>query len=161
MSAVISPCQRYRYRLDRDVQEEGVVIGFYGVNGSTAGEEENDQTVRKWIGFTKRIGGRKFVVGNPFAFRATDVKYLAKVDDPVGPLNGHYLREIIRDVDMHVPCWGSRDKVPNALRYHFDMLADRLFASGKPIWTFGFTASGDPMHPLMLPYDVQMVEWTR
>lgn len=70
MSAIISKCGMYRYRLERDVQPEGLVFGYFGVNGSTATATEDDHTVRKWIGFTKVNGGRRFIVGNAFAFRA-------------------------------------------------------------------------------------------
>ncbi|HBJ2425861.1 TPA: DUF1643 domain-containing protein, partial [Salmonella enterica] len=52
MSAIISKCGMYRYRLERDVQPEGLVFGYFGVNGSTATATEDDHTVRKWIGFT-------------------------------------------------------------------------------------------------------------
>ncbi|MGM3851662.1 DUF1643 domain-containing protein, partial [Salmonella sp. NW36] len=82
MSAIISKCGMYRYRLERDVQPEGLVFGYFGVNGSTATATEDDHTVRKWIGFTKVNGGRRFIVGNAFAFRATDVRgHCCKVSD--------------------------------------------------------------------------------
>jgi len=31
-SAVLSPCGRYRYRLDREIQPEGIVIAYFGIN---------------------------------------------------------------------------------------------------------------------------------
>lgn len=158
-SAVFCPQRLYRYRLDRFVQELGLVFAYFGVNGSTAGEEEEDQTTRKWFGFTLRNGGRKYIAGNPFARTATDVKKLATFADPVGPENARHLREIIAEADILVPCWGSREKIPPRLRGHFDALRDQLFASGKPVKTFGFTASGDPKHPLMLGYDTPLREW--
>lgn len=159
-SAVISECGTWRYRLDRDVQPEGIVFAFFGVNGSTATGDEEDQTTMKWRGFTERNGGRRYIAGNPFAFRATDVRELARAADPVGPENSRYLDEIIAEADVLVPCWGNRSKVPERLRHHFDSLRERLFASGKPIKIFGFTASGDPKHPLMLGYSTPLVEWT-
>lgn len=138
-SAVISDCGLYRHRLDRTVQESGIVIAYYGVNGSTAGPIENDQTVAKWIGFTLRNGGRKFIVGNAFGYRAKDVKALASVDDPVGPDNAAHLRSIIDEADVHAPCWGDRGKVPQRLRHRFDELEMMLRQSGKPIRIFGLT----------------------
>ncbi len=80
---------------------------IFGVNGSTATATEDDHTVRKWIGFTKVNGGRRFIVGNAFAFRATDVRELATAVDPVGPENEIHLERIIRDADVLVPCWGA------------------------------------------------------
>src|SRR5262245_24204521 len=116
-SAILSPCETWRYRLDRDVQEHGLIFAYFGVNGSTAGPVEEDQTTMKWRGFTLRNGGRKYIAGNPFAYRATDVRELAKAVDPIGPENDRYLAEIIAEADVLVPCWGNRAKVPPKLRY--------------------------------------------
>lgn len=160
-SAVISACGLYRHRLDRAVQERGIVIAYYGVNGSTAGEVENDQTVKKWIGFTLRNGGRKFIVGNAFGYRSKDVEILAAVDDPIGPDNAAHLRGIIDEADLHVPCWGDRGKVPRRLRHRFDELESMLRRSGKPIKIFGLTKGGDPLHPLMLSYSTKLTDWLR
>ena len=160
-SAVFSPCGKYRYSLERTVQEHGIVIAYYGVNGSTAGAIENDQTVMKWIGFTQRNGGRKLIVGNAFGYRSKDVKMLATVDDPIGPENAAHLQAIIGEADIHVPCWGNRGKVPERLRDRFDELEHLLRASGKPVKIFGLTASGDPKHPLMLAYDTPLIDWVR
>lgn len=159
MSAVISACETFRYRLDRDVQPTGLVYAYFGVNGSTATATKNDQTVKKWIGFTLRNGGRRFIVGNVFGFRATDVRALASAVDPLGPENAHYLSQIITEADVLIPCWGSRDKVPTHLRPHLDDLSDSLHASGKPVKVFGFTKSGDPLHPQMLGYSTPLIDW--
>lgn len=160
-SAVISACGLYRHRLDRAVQERGLVIAYYGVNGSTADEIENDQTVKKWFGFTLRNDGRKFIVGNAFGYRSKDVKLLASVDDPVGPDNAMHLQAIISEADIHVPCWGNRGKVPQRLHHHFDQLEMMLRQSGKPIKIFGLTKKGDPVHPLMLSYSIKLMDWIR
>lgn len=161
MSAVISDDGMYRYRLEREVQMSGVVFAYFGVNGSTATATENDQTVRKWIGFTKVNDGRRFIVGNAFGFRATDVNALASAVDPVGPDNDAHLAEIILDADILVPCWGSREKLPPKLRARFDRMRDLIFASGKPVKTWGFSKSGDPLHPLMLGYATPLVDWKK
>ena len=159
-SAVISPCGLFRYRLDRSVQEQGLVAAFFGVNGSTAGPIEEDQTTLKWRGFSLRNAFRRYIAGNPFAFRTKDVRKLAFAVDPVGPENARYLAEIIAEADVLIPCWGRRVKVPRQLRHHFDTLQEMLFASGKPVRIFGLTADGDPKHPLMLGYDTPIVPWT-
>lgn len=158
-SAVFSECGTYRYRLDRDVQDDGLVLAYFGVNGSTAGAEVEDQTTKKWRVFTRQNGGRRYIAGNPFAYRATDVRELARSSDPVGPDNARYLAEIISEADILIPCWGNRAKVPERIRHHLFALKRLLFASGKPIKVFGFTASGDPKHPLMLGYDTPLTDW--
>lgn len=159
MSAVISDCGQYRYRLDRDVQITGIVIAYFGVNPSTAGPLVEDSTTRKWRGFTCINGGRRYIAGNPFAFRSTDVRKLAAVEDPIGPLNRWHLDQIIGEADLLVPCWGNQSKVPRPLRKYINRLTLALHESGKPVKVFGLTKSGDPMHPLMLGYDTPLVDW--
>lgn len=161
MSAVMSPCESFRYRLERDVQLDGIVIAYFGVNGSTATATENDQTVNKWIGFTKLNGGRRFIVGNVFGYRAKDVNALASAVDPVGPDNAVHISAIINDADLLVPCWGARDKLPKHLQPLLDRLADILVLSGKPIKVFGLSKLGDPLHPLMLSYKTRLTAWDR
>ncbi len=159
--AVFSDNGMYRLRLDRRLADHGLIFAYFGVNGATATADYNDHTVTKWTGFTVRNGGARFIVGNPFAFCATDVRELARATDSVGPDNDRYLSEIIAEANILVPCWGSREKLPPRLRPRLDLVADMIFAAGKPVKTFGFTISGDPLHPLTLPYATQLIDWTR
>lgn len=159
MSAIISPSGRYRYRLERDVQDEGVVIAYFGINPSTADATVDDHTVRKWTGFTRANGGRRFIVGNVFAYRAVDVRTLAEVLDPSGPDNLMHLSDIVREADILVPCWGSTNKVPSRLHAAFPHMEQLLRSTGQPLWVFGFTKDGDPLHPLMLPYSTPLQFW--
>lgn len=161
MSAVISDCGLYRYRLEREVQAEGKVFAFFGINPSTADASVDDATVRKWRGFALRNGCRRFIVGNVFSYRATDVRELASVPFQQGPQHFANIQRIIDDADVLVPCWGNSSKVPPMIRDQIDMMLSWLIKSGKPVMHFGLTASGDPKHPLMLGYDTQMVEWAR
>lgn len=160
MSAVLSACGTWRWRLDRAVNMlGGPAYAFFGVNGATADAETDDHTVIKWNGFTAIAGGSRYIVGNPFGFRAKDVRELARAADPVGPDNARYLAEIIAEADILVPCWGNRAKVPARLRDHIDALRDQIFAAGKPVKVFGFTRSGDPLHPLTLSWATPLVDW--
>jgi len=160
-SAILSPCGRYRYRLERTVAMEGPVYAFIGVNPSTADATEDDATVRKWIGFVKRWGGSRFIVANAFAFRSTDVRALAALPpaDAIGIENDWHIMRAAVAADVIVPCWGNTSKVPPTLRTRFPFLLEMLSGADKPIKTFGLTASGDPKHPLMLGYDTALVPW--
>lgn len=160
MTAIISSCGLYRYRLDRMLSGHcGPVYAYFGVNPSTADGSIDDATVRKMVGFTEDLGGSRFIVGNVFAYRATDVRELASVTDPFGPEIGDYITEIIAEADILVPCWGNSTKVPPHLQMYFDVLMDALLSSGKPVMCFGTTKSGDPKHPLMLGYNTPLVPW--
>ena len=61
------------------------VIAYFGFNPSTADEFIDDATVRKCHGFSRRLHASRFIMGNVFAFRATDVNSLARVEDVIGP----------------------------------------------------------------------------
>lgn len=158
MSAVISLCGKYRYRLDRQLPiGDGQVYAFFGINPSTADASIDDATVRKWTGFCKRWGASRYIVGNVFAYRSTDVKALASIEDPFGEDIGDHTTDIINEADILVPCWGDTGKVPPKLQFAFDVLMDALVSSGKPVRHFGLTKAGDPKHPLMLGYDTTLI----
>lgn len=173
MSAIISECGLYRFRLEREVQPEGKVFAFFGINPSTADADLDDATVRKWRGFTLRNDGRKFIVGNVFAFRATDVSEVRKHYIAGAPGRGSvlleaqlstecgYWQDIIGQADVLVPCWGNSSKVPAAIRGRLGVLLSALIESRKPVLHFGLTASGDPKHPLMLGYDTPLIPWVK
>lgn len=157
-SAVISSCELYRYRLDRHIGE-GKTFAYFGINPSTACADIDDATVRKWIGFTRRNGGGRFIVGNVFAYRSTDVKGLGVVADPIGPQNDDYLKEIINEADVLVPCWGKTGKVPSRLRYRILDVIFLLMQHDKPLLCFGVNADSSPRHPLMLSYETELIKW--
>lgn len=159
MSAIISECGRYRYRLERRQDKTGPVVAFFGVNPSTADASAEDATTRKWHGFAERNGWGRYIVGNVFALRSTDVRALARAADPLGREYAAHLSRIIADADELIPCWGDRGKVPKELHWHFDDLLVQLFASRKPVRIFGLTKGGDPKHPLMLGYNTPIVPW--
>ena len=159
-SAVLSPCAKYRYRLDRRVGFSGPVYAFFGINPSTADAALDDATVRKWRGFCRRLGASRFVVGNVFAWRATDVRGLRNAPCPVGPDWHRHTEQIVAEADILVPCWGSSAKVPPHLRHRIAGLSAFLLGSGKPVVCWGKTASGDPKHPLMLAYDTPLEKFT-
>lgn len=160
-TAVLSPCGTWRLRLDRWCHggRGSLVFAYFGVNPSTADAEIEDTTSIKWRGFTSLNGGCRYIAGNPFAYRATNVRELTKIDidRAIGPENDRYLAEIIDEADILVPCWGSRDKLPRCLHWRLDEVMRMLRGSGKPVVTFGLTKSGDPRHPLMLPYSTPLV----
>lgn len=162
MSAVISSCGSYRMRLDRDVSVMlgGPVAALIGVNPSTADATENDHTIRKDLGFAGVHGWSRIIKGNKFAWRATDVRELARSDDPIGPECDDYLREIFAEADVIVPCWGPLSKLPARLRGRWVAVAALMRATGKPIMCFGTSKDGQPLHTLTLAYSTPLVPWS-
>jgi len=158
-SAIFNRGGTHRHILVRDIQDGGPVVGFFGVNASTADGKREDQTTRKWNGFSYRNGFSKYLVANPFDYIATDVNDLAKCPKPCSSVNLRYIQQVLDEAEILIPCWGNRGKVPRHLWPKLDELKMMIFATLKPVLIFGLTKTGDPKHPLMLPYDTPLVEW--
>lgn len=161
MSAVFSPCGKYRYRLERHGLSGSGAVAWIMVNPSTADATEDDPTIRKVIGFTERLGGGWAIVGNVFAWRATDVRELKGVYDPHGPENDAHLRQILEEAPTVVAAWGPTAKLPKLLRFRFMRVVRIAEEIGRPLMCLGTSADGHPRHPLMLAYDTPISEWTR
>ena len=159
MSAILSPCGHYRFRLERTIAMEGPVYAFFGINPSTADANLDDPTVRKWIGFCKRWGASRFVVGNVWPLRTSDVRLLATATRwlDIGRENQKHVLAMASEADILVPCWGDRAKVPRSMHNELDELLSLLRGTGKPLMHFGLTKGGDPKHPLMLGYSTPLV----
>jgi hypothetical protein len=159
MSAIISSCELFRYRLERDLGQAGPVVAILGVNPSKADATINDPTIRKDMGFGSRLGWSRIIKGNKFAFRSTDVKQLRSARDPIGPDNDMHLEQIMRDADLVVAAWGPLAKLPAALRGRWRevvKIADRV---GQKLHCLGVADDGQPRHTLMLAYDTPLIEW--
>jgi len=155
-SAVLSECGTYRYRLEREVGgfgNSGTLLWIM-LNPSTADSVQDDPTIRKCIGFTKLLGFERLMVGNLFAFRATDPEDLRGAHqagmDVVGPANDAQLDAMMSEAQGLVLAWGGHgtrykqrvDRVYDLLRTHALL----------PTCELARTADGQPRHPLMLPY---------
>lgn len=159
-SAIISRDRKYRYRLERDGFGEGWTAVIM-VNPSTADATEDDATIRKLKGFGFHNRWGRIVVGNLFAYRATDVRDLANVIDPVGPSNDAHLASIISDADRIVFAWGPLRKQPVALRDRWKVVNNIVRELGKIPMSIGAPAQcGHPKHPLMLPYSSPIIPWS-
>lgn len=159
-SAIISPCGLYRYRLERDGPGIGQTT-IIMVNPSTADAETDDATIRKLKGFGQRYGWGRIVVGNLFAYRATDVKVLGKVLDPVGPENDGHLMDMLREADRFVVAWGPASKLPPQLRLRYRRILEiARMVSRRPMSIGEPAKDGHPCHPLMLPYSRELQIWS-
>ena len=95
MSAIISPCGRYRYVLKRNLPQAIRWVKpclFVMLNPSVADAELDDPTIRRCIGFAKREGCTELTVVNLFAYRSTDPEgLLIQTRDPIGDMNDAYI----------------------------------------------------------------------
>lgn len=159
-SAIISDCGTWRYRLERDLgAAAGPVVAIFGVNPSTADAVVDDQTIRKDMGFGRRLGWKRIIKGNKFAFRAKDVNKLGTASDPVGPENDAHLERIMRDADLHIVAWGPLAKLPWRLRGRWARVVRIAAEVGCPLYSFGIVGDGMPRHTCMIGYDTVLVPW--
>ena len=158
MTAVFSPCRRWRYRLERDVAVLASTRGacaFVGLNPSTADETLDDPTIRRCMRFARDWGFRRLVMANAYAWRSTDPRGLWTADDPVGPGNDAHLEAIARDVELVVCAWGTHAKPDRVAA----VLAAIARAGRKP-YALRTTAAGAPAHPLYLPASLTPIPWS-
>lgn len=164
MSAVFSPCRRYRYALCRRMSADGHgiwfpggllperdYVAFIGLNPSTADEMKDDPTIRRCCGFAKAWGFNAIVMLNLFAFRATDPKDMKAAADPVGPENDMVLTALAARAALVVAAWGN-----NGLHRMRGVEVCRLI---RPLHCLRLTSLGDPAHPLRLPRHLTPVPW--
>lgn len=145
--ALISPCKRYRYRLWRAWSREEPVA-FIMLNPSTADGIQDDPTIRRCRGFAEMWGAGGLIVGNLFAYRATDPRELRRVDDPVGQDNDAALRQIAAKASKVICAWGAHGAYRNRDREVLEILRDMRVV---PV-ALSFTKDGHPRHPLYLSY---------
>lgn len=151
-SAVMSDCGLYRYRLVRDLGGQRTLVVIM-VNPSSATAETNDPTIRRVIAFALVWGFGRLVVVNLFAYRATNVRELARVEDPVGPENDAHIIAAAAEGEMLVAAWGVKSKLPARLRSREAAVLELL--AGRELYCIRTTAEGSPEHPLFLPGDLR------
>lgn len=140
-SAVISDDGKYRYRLFRGWGAANTqTVMWIMLNPSTADAETDDPTIRRCISFSKYWGFGSMLVGNLYAYRATDPRELAR-HDAAGPDNAYHLYEMSKQCSKIICAWGNPggDAHP------------RLCIGPQAMWCLGKNTSGTPKHPLYLP----------
>lgn len=148
MGAIISECGRYRYMLKR-VWGDEPLLPFCMLNPSTADAEQDDPTIRRCIGFSKREGYGGIIVVNLYAFRATNPKDMQAAPFPFGPDNHRHLTEVAEAAklyDVPIVCaWGANDR-GETVKQIFRQVGVRTVCLGK-------TKDGSPRHPLYVRGD--------
>jgi hypothetical protein len=151
--AIISPCGQFRYRLWRRWSSNVKPITFVMLNPSTADAEQDDPTIRKCIGFAKRIGQGAIEVVNLYAYRATDPAELKRAGWPKGPENDRHILDACADSHIVICAWGANARGMDRPRAVLEMLRAR----GIQPKALALTGDGMPRHPLYIPYDAAPV----
>ncbi len=160
--AIISACQRYRYRRWRRWDNLLPVLVFIMLNPITANCEDDDPTIRKCIGFAKKLGYGGIEVVNLYAFRATDPADLRRAGYPIGPENDGHIKAVVEShatgLRENVLCaWGANAR---GLSRPDEVLAMLEEWSVQPL-ALKLSMDGTPHHPLMLPYKHTLIPMQR
>lgn len=167
MSAEMSPCGRYRYRLDRLIDLLGEApVAFCLHNPSTADSTADDPTLRRAIGYARRWHATTLTFVNVWAGRATKPADLWRMEDPRGPDNEAHIaqtaREMARSGGTLVFAWG-RPSPPSGHRaqvqtwlVHIEKVVRDV---GCNTAALGFNVDGSPKHPLYVRKDASLVAY--
>jgi len=140
----------YRYELRRLVDALGHgEIAWVMLNPSTADEHSNDPTIRRCIDFSRRWGFRFLRVVNICPVRSTNPKGARGWgESPVDGayfLNLNYIERAVQEADVTVMAWGSHGWGIGGDNYR-----EEIGCHTDEAWVLGWTANGQPRHPLYI-----------
>ena len=156
---------RYRYLLTRSLDEgkgkEGSV-GFVMLNPSKADENKDDPSVERCIEFSQ--GYRTLVVGNLYAWYATDPTELLDAPLQTGPIGLHndaYLYCLATHCSVVVAAWGD-DASKKRADHVLQLLWKAMESAGRTpvIYHLGkLTKAGNPRHPGRQKKNAKLQKW--
>jgi hypothetical protein len=184
-SAVLSPCRRFRYSLTRTWDASLPTLGFVGLNPSRADEESDDSTIRKEIGFARRLGCGSIHKVNLFGWRATDPKELRKRCDAsmgISSIGSAHLRAhatpaelgivshdggVSNDMAIYamletfprfiIAAWGAFPLIKQTKQ---DERVESIITTQRRLHALRLTKDGVPEHTLYLPYMQELEDGT-
>lgn len=165
-TAVFSPCERYRYRLTRNLTGGPTPtlpagarsVTFCMLNPSTATASADDPTIRRCIGYARAWGYAQLIVVNVYGLRSTDPKGLWKVDDPVGADNDAAIARATQESHFVVAAWGKHAPIER-VRVVLGTIRDVPHGSAK-LRALKLNKDGSPAHPLYLKSSSTPIPWS-
>lgn len=151
--AHFSADRRCRFWLSRTWEMEKGIALFVGLNPSKAGEDIDDMTVTKGMGFATRwgLGGTRHV--NAYPFIATNPADLAQCTPEEIELNDLWVAEMVKKATVVVVAWGAFQK--HMLRFR---AVSKLLAPFNPV-CLGMTGDGFPRHISRIAYATPREPW--
>lgn len=151
MSAVFSPCRKYRYELTRELGGmfgEDAPLVVIGLNPSTADEQKDDPTIRRCKKLAERLGCARLVMLNLFAYRATKPEAMMAENDPVGTDADVFLAKWAKTAGVTLlAAWGNH----GAHKGRAAQVVKLLGEAGAKVHCLRYNADGSPQHPLYVP----------
>jgi hypothetical protein len=151
-SAILSPCRKYRYYLQRTWVENAPRLGLIMLNPSTADETVDDPTIMRCRARAMQMGMGGLDVVNLFALRATDPMELydffaMPVSHPLVPYeNDHIILKTAALASMVICAWGRHGAHVDRGRIVMNSLRER----GVVPHALRINKDGSPGHPLYI-----------
>lgn len=153
--------RHYRYWLQRCWNPDLPRLLFVGLNPSSADADRDDPTLRRLMGFARVWGFGQLDVVNLFALCSVSPALLRRSKDPVGEDNDQWLKSHLmrlrsglrgcpRESDALLVGWGNGGCWRQRDQQVLDLIAEDLQPEVR-LLALGFTASGQPRHPLYVP----------
>ena len=153
--AILDHTRTYRFLLWRFWDDRPRVL-FNGLNPSTANELQDDPTVKRWYQFARDWGYGGFYATNLYPFITPDPKELVK-GEAHHKANYPAIKMASSLSVLTVACWGDGIKQVTGGIAVAEHVRDSYL--NEPM-CFGLTQSGNPKHPLYLPSDTELVEYS-
>lgn len=152
--AILDSQRRHRFLLWRFWDDRPRML-FVGLNPSTANELENDPTVRRLCGFAQSWGYGGLYVCNVFSQITPNPKYLLP-ETAVHAADTHAIKMAVELTVLAVCGWGDGiEKAPYGIAR-----ANTIKGYLRAPMCFGLTAKANPKHPLYLPKNVTLEEYS-
>ncbi len=153
---VISECRRYRYTLERSWASVPRYVLWLMLNPSTADGTKDDATIRRCTRYARDWGFTGILVGNLYAFRATQPSELFTAADPIGPSNDEALLELVTRSQLIVCAWGQRGPIPGR---RWEVLRNLGACQYREVRALRINENGEPGHPLRLALGARPIIW--
>ncbi|SNY90620.1 hypothetical protein SAMN04515647_0791 [Cohaesibacter sp. ES.047] len=153
--AIYSPCETYRYALERTWNDGAPKLLYIMLNPSTATELKNDPTIERCERRARTLGYGSFRACNLFAYRATDPRDLKRAKDPIGPDNLSQILQASRWADRILCAWGTHGA-------HLGLglaIKSLLLSESHVLHHLGLSKEGHPRHPLYVGYRTAPEPW--
>ena len=147
--------ERFRYCLQEIWDPTLPLILWIMMNPSVADEKFADPTLIKTGKFSRRWGFGGQIIGNVYAYRATDQRKLLTCPDPIGPDNDKWLAQMAGNAASIILAYGS--PAPS-LRPRGTAVA-RSLARTRKVQVLRLSKDGRPWHPLYIPLDEEPKVW--
>jgi hypothetical protein len=142
--------RRYAYSLTWEPSKQ-MVLWVMLNPGTGETEQRRRNTLERCKLWSREWGYGGLFIGNVFATRTKSAKELVGQIAEADPANESALRLLRAAAAETIVAWGSNGRRQNR--------AEALAPLLKGAWCLGFTARGEPRHPLYVPRNTSRIRW--